>query len=136
MRPRDLVIHALAGETFALERFNVAANPVLSSVSEVQGARILRTEYVPQVPLDEACRCLDSDWICVLSTDTEGQDLQVLRGGTETLKRTLLVCVEYADAEGRHAIEAFLGESGFAVVYANQLNIILRNEPLWKQLRR
>lgn len=89
-------------------------------------AEILRQEYIPQITIDQVVQHINPEWIYFLSIDTEGYDMEVLRGSREALKRTFFVCVEYHGTEEKSALERFMRENSFRNVYSNDLNLIFR----------
>ncbi|NER19687.1 MAG: FkbM family methyltransferase [Symploca sp. SIO1C2] len=126
-RPRDISIRALVGSLSKVCQFNYSIFSVLNSVKSIPESTLLRQEYIPQVTLDEVVDCINPKWIYLLNTDTEGHDLEVLRGANETLQRTLLVCTEYHGDQERLELEKYMSDNLFAPVFSNDLNIIFRN---------
>lgn len=129
-RPRDVVVRSLAGSDSRLCKFNYSIYSVCNSVHEVPEHELLRTDYIPQLTLDQIVDCVSGSWIFLLSIDTEGHDLEVLKGAVESLKRTLLVCVEFHGEAEKSALVDFLGDHGFRVSFSGELNMIFRNSLL------
>ncbi len=89
------------GSKAATAEINVAGNLVSSSLLRISSAstdanpqtRCVRTETVSVRPLDEV---VQPSWVApfALKTDTEGFELEVLRGGSKTLSRTRVIMIE------------------------------------------
>ena len=105
-----------------------------NSVHPREKSMLFREEYIPQITLDEVVDCINPKWIYLLNTDTEGNDLEVLRGASQTLKRTLLVCTEYHGDNERLELEEYMSENLFSPVFSNSLNIIFRNTKSFEDL--
>lgn len=129
-RGRDTVIKTLAGSTSQLMEFNRSIYPSIGSVKPIEDAFLLKTEYIPQTTVDEITKRINPDWIYLLSIDTEGYDLEVLKGSKETFKKTLIVCVEYHGNEELSSLCQFMGENSFDMVLNNGLNLVFRNNVL------
>jgi FkbM family methyltransferase len=126
-RGRDISIRALVGSICKICKFNYTVFSVYNSVHPRPESMLFREEYIPQITLDEIVDCINPKWIYLLNTDTEGNDLEVLRGASQTLKRTLLVCTEYHGDKDRLALEEYMNNNSFYPVFSNSLNIIFRN---------
>jgi FkbM family methyltransferase len=126
-RRRDISIGAIVGSISKICKFNYAVFSVYNSVHSVSESNLLKEEYLPQTTVDEVVDCINPEWIYLLNTDTEGNDLEVLHGATQTLKRTLLVCTEYHGDRERSALEEYMSGNSFYPVFCNSLNIIFRN---------
>jgi FkbM family methyltransferase len=133
-RPRDTVINILCGADARLKQFNASVISVFNSVHDVGKDQLLRSEYLPQLPLDSITRALGIGSVFLLSTDTEGYDKQVLFGAATTLDMTLFVCVEYHGSDERADLVDFLRQRGFEVAAETKLNLILRNTKLGREL--
>ncbi len=132
VRPRDTAVCVGCGEKPMLGRFQFASTPVLSTFSVAtqkvsEQPNILRTEYLPILPLDTILQDLDVDWTFFLSIDTEGFDLQVLAGAQKTLSRTLILCVEANDERARAELLERLGEQ-FTMTGELGCNLLLVNK--------
>ena len=126
-RDRDISIRALVGSVSKICKFNYTVFSVYNSIHPREESMLFREEYIPQITLDEVVDCINPKWIYLLNTDTEGNDLEVLRGASQTLKRTLLVCTEYHGDNERFALEKYMSKNLFSPVFSNSLNIIFRN---------
>ena len=108
-RPGDIAVGAGCGAPPACLGLNVLSTPVLSSFKTpdpklAKGARVLRVEHLPVLPLDVILEDIPHQWVSFVSIDTEGLDDEVLEGAQQTLTRTLLVCVEANDAAAERRV--------------------------------
>jgi len=133
-RNRDITIRTVVGSSSKLCKFNYAISSVLNSVQSIPKSSLLKQEYIPQITVDEIVNCVNPTWIYLLSTDTEGNDLDVLRSANQTLKRTLLVCTEYHGEQEMSELETYLKENSFELVFSNHVNLIFRNQNLPEKL--
>jgi FkbM family methyltransferase len=133
-RNRDITIKAVVGSTPKLCRFNYAIASVHNSVQPLPASSLLKQEYIPQITVDEIVECINPKWIYLLTTDTEGNDLEVLRGSSQALKRTLLVCTEYHGDQERLQLEKYMQENSFERIFLNSVNLIFRNTEFPKHL--
>jgi FkbM family methyltransferase len=75
------------------------------------------TEEVDVITLDSLCPFNEA--IAILKADIQGYELEMLKGATETLKKTLVVILEvnnhthYRKAPAYHEIDTFMRDSGF-----------------------
>ena len=85
--------------------FHVTANKVSSSLNSIDPTEIIAEDYKTELSITQKveveARKLDdlttSKNILLLKIDTQGHELQVLEGATETLKRTRFVLVEMSN---------------------------------------
>ena len=134
IRPQDIAIGVGCGQDVSLSKFQVFSTPVRSSFSQedvkqtlARNIRISRTEYLPILPLDLILAEIEYDWICLLSIDTEGLDYEVLLGATQTLKKTLFICIEANESETEKKIIGVLQKTNFEVLRHFHCNVVLRN---------
>jgi FkbM family methyltransferase len=83
-----IVPHRLAcGSRSGVARMQVAHNSELSRLCTDDSAEpaTVRLEEVPVTTIDEFCRANDIARIDILKTDTEGHELEVFRGASQTL---------------------------------------------------
>jgi FkbM family methyltransferase len=137
-RPRDIAVGVGCGERPNVAKFHVHSAPVTSSFLESaaseRGAKIVRAEYVPIMPLDTILDSIEFENVSLLSVDTEGLDAEVLSGATETLRHTFMVCVEVNTDQIETAIVNLLTPS-FELVQRFECNMIWRNRN-WDHARR
>jgi FkbM family methyltransferase len=93
IRRNDVQVNIGCGRKSSLLPFYFDTVPVMSSFKKEAVSRIQYVRYIPIVPLDSILESFEQK-VAFLSIDTEGFDLEVLTGATETLKRTYLLCVE------------------------------------------
>jgi FkbM family methyltransferase len=134
-RGRDNSIRALVGSVSKICKFNYAVFSVFNSVHSIPESKFLREEYIPQITLDEVVNCISPKWIYLLSTDTEGNDLEVLHGAKQTLKQTLVVCTEYHGNKEKLALQEYMSNNSFCQVFSNHRNIIFRNTKSFDNFR-
>lgn len=134
-RPRDIALRVAIGLEAKLCKFNYALFSVNNSIQSIPASDLIKEEYMAQITLDQVLDFFDPYWVYILSTDTEGNDLDVLRGGSLLLRRTLLVCVEYHGRKERRQLEDYMKTQGFYPVSSNRLNIIFQNTEFLKTLR-
>lgn len=128
-RPRDHVIQAVAGAESGIVTFHHSVFSVLSSVNELDPRKTLRKELVPQITIDEAARAVNAHRVAFMSIDTEGYELNVLKGSEDVLKKTHAVCVEHSWKD-KDDILSFLTERGFVLLSENKRNLMLKNSLL------
>ena len=128
--PRWFISPAFAlGSETATAEINVARNLVSSSLLQIRGAfadvdketRPVRTETIAVRRLDDA---IEPSWNApfALKTDTEGFELEVLKGATSTLTRTRVIMIEmflapFHDGGARFGeLASFIVEAGFRCI--------------------
>ena len=89
-RPRDISVPVGCGERSGVLEFRHSNASVFGTFTKdvIEGERW--SEYLPVLPLDQILQPIPHNWIFYLSIDVEGLDLEVLRGATATLTKTLL----------------------------------------------
>lgn len=75
-----------------------------------------RKETVPAITLEEILRMASSE-VDLLKIDTEGSELEILKGGIESLDRVRRVVVEYHSEYLREAVMSLLADKGFKCSY-------------------
>lgn len=139
VRVRDIAIGAGCGQSAALRQFHVRSTPVMSSFSGVNGLRglndpgskdrprILKVTYVPVLPLDLIVTAVEFDYISLLSIDTEGSDYDVLQGASQTLEKTLLLCIEANNEQEEIELHNYVKGRSFEMVGRFGCNLIFQN---------
>ena len=85
--------------------------------------------------LDDIFISLDPNRIFFLSIDTEGLNINVLKGAEFTLKRTVLLCLEVDDdKEERIAVDMLSKTHNFVKLCRMGCNILLANKRFVKDL--
>lgn len=126
-RPKDIFLRVGCGAVAGVAEFKHSRSSVLSSFDD-NVKDIIRSEFLPILPLDSILRSMCFAHIYLLSVDVEGADLQVLQGAEESLKKTIYAVVE--ENVRNEAIRHYMKERGFEpetelgpnVIYANQDN--------------
>jgi FkbM family methyltransferase len=109
-RKRDTVLNIGCYNSSTILKFNVSKTPVLSSFkNEWQDSDIYKSYYIPVMCLDDALKNMGAKEIFLLNIDVEGLNYQVLEGAVLTLKRTLLVCLEWDETEEKKGFGDLLG---------------------------
>lgn len=126
-RPGDTVIRGLAGDSFGLQRFYHNVSSFLSGTKNTGADNIVGEELVPQVTVDSILAMVDAPCIHLMSVDTEGNDLAVLRGAAEALRRTVILCVEWENGRASDELDSLLARNSFFLEVDNGLNRIYRN---------
>lgn len=131
-RPRDIAVSVGCGQTATLGKFQILSTPVLGGFSaemqrETAHARLLREAYIPILPLDLIAPLLPASYYCFVSIDTEGHDEAVLLGASETLKKTLLLCIEANTPEVAQTLSERLSSLGYELVQRLGCNLLFRN---------
>jgi FkbM family methyltransferase len=133
-RSSDIIIQSLAGQFSALRKFNYSVSSVRNSVQDIPASMLLESAYLPQLSIDDIVDSIQPEWIYLLSTDTEGNDLNVLKGASEALKKIFLVCSEYNDDQEMSELTQYMYEHSFELVFSNHVNAIFRNTVLSEKL--
>lgn len=107
-RSRDIQVNVGCGQEASLETFYFDQAPVLSSFSKNDVKNVVKVKLLPILTVDQVLKSFNDKKIGLLSVDTEGFDLKVLKGANETLKRTFLVCVESNTGDAQKEVEEFL----------------------------
>lgn len=128
-RPRDQVLRAGVADRPGTATLAVANTPGLSSFVARPGVGFHRSELVPVLPLDAIVPATSAPRVQLLSIDTEGMNLAVLRGASDLLGRTMVLCVEY-DAETDLDDYRSVLPSAFALLHMTACNAIYVNGDL------
>ena len=127
-RPRDITLSIACSELPGVATFTISKTPVLSSLEEANAGHVWKKIRVPLLPLDTVTRDLDPAWIPLLSIDVEGHSGAVLRGATETLRRTYLACVEASEGtDEERQVLAALAAADFSVIERVGCNLFAVN---------
>ncbi len=95
---RNIFINTAVGAHNTSILINIARRPARSSVYKRQHSYLsegVNTREVPMHRLDDICTSLTLEDPCGLKIDTEGYELEVLKGARETLEHMLFVIVEF-----------------------------------------
>jgi len=95
IRPGDIMINAAAGENAGIVKFYQTDNPVFSSIHESElEDTVSKVCIVPMVTIDDLLKQIKFDVIFYFKTDTEGNDLSVIKGASDALKKVLILEAE------------------------------------------
>jgi FkbM family methyltransferase len=129
-RKRDIALSVGCSDINTVLPFHISKTPVLSSfTAERENARTAKTMYLPVMQLDLALTHIPLEFISLLSIDVEGLNLEVLRGAGETVKKALLICLEFDTEQDKQEYLSILGPD-FGPVGEFGCNLILVNHPL------
>lgn len=132
-RPKDVHLEIGCAEHSGIGKFKKAASSVISGFSDSIKAAAGSVSRVPLLPIDEIWRdAAEKETIFLLSIDTEGFDLQVLKGAKETLKHTACIIIETGGDDTE--IKTILEQAGFKPAGTTQCNCIWINEDAAKKI--
>jgi FkbM family methyltransferase len=132
-RPRIHVKHMALGRERGAARLHVTSNNVSSSINELNREEISKQPEVFQGWLAEEAEeeiqvstldleFKDCEAVLLIKLDTQGTELDVLQGGTETLGKTRFILTEmnnhemYKNGCQYYEVDAFLRAHGFRLV--------------------
>lgn len=131
-RPGDIHLEIGCADNSGVCKFKKADASVTSGFSENIKA-VADSLWVPLLTLDEVWRDAgEKQMVFLLSVDTEGFDLHVLKGAKETLKHTACVIIETSENDIRE-IQAIMTQAGFKLVKTTKCNYIWLNEEAAKK---
>ena len=107
-RPKDRVFEIGIGSTPGVFEMNISKTPVLSSFNKIDEDLIEKKVYLPILTLDNLYISIKPGKVFFLSIDTEGMNVEVLKGATITLENTLYLCIEVDNEEDEKFINNFL----------------------------
>lgn len=136
-RKKDIIIPVGCSDKNGVFVFYHSKIPVLSSFkydtflnSKIQDKQnFWYKEYIPVLRLDDIVQNIDIpyQYISFLSIDVEGLDFNVLLGANNTIKKVLLICIEFNNMETRQKIVEFLLSNGFELINEISCNLIFKN---------
>jgi Methyltransferase FkbM domain len=85
--------------------------------------------------LDQALENIHCPVISLLSIDVEGLNREVLEGASTSLKKTLLVCIEFDAAQEKQEFERILKDD-FELINTVHCNLIYINKVLAGRLKK
>lgn len=127
IRPKDIHLEAGCSVNSGVGMFKKTHSSGESGFSDNINAVKGGTYFVPMLTVDEIWKDTGSKDVFLLSIDTEGFDLQVLKGAAETLKHTACIIIETRE-DDLQDINAVLINSGFRNAYTTENNFIWINE--------
>jgi FkbM family methyltransferase len=130
-RKRDIILPIGMGKEAGLAEFKYTISHVLNSFDETGDLPIIKTEYIPIMPLDALLESIvKTKWIFLLSIDVEGKDFEVLQGALNLLKKTHLLIIEANEGQEKIKIENFLQQNNFSKLQDSHCNMIFQNNAL------
>ncbi len=120
-RPKNQAVGSSVGESFINVASRVTASSLLEMDDQIEGygdmLKLQKREKIEVTTLDVAIPAHEK--VLILKLDVQGFELEVLRGGIETLDRTKVIVLEinnhdgYKNAPTYYEIDIFLREKGF-----------------------
>ena len=129
-RPRDIQLCVGCGAENKIEEFFFSKTPVLSSFRKSMVKNIWYSEYLPIFKVDTILTDFDITEIFFLNIDVEGKDFDVLKGATNTLQKTHILCIEVNNTTDESLINDFLCIINFEFVFKTQCNHFYKNKVL------
>jgi FkbM family methyltransferase len=130
-RKRDMVFQFGLSNEVGLFVMNISKTPVLSSFNNLDENLIWKKEYIPVLTLDEIDKSLCLNHIDFLSIDTEGLNYKVLLGATQTLNKTLLLCIEVDNEKDElEVIDLLCNNNKFSLINKIHCNLFFENKNL------
>jgi len=109
-RKRDIPLMIGCSNIAAVLKFNVSKTPVMSSFSDDRELNVHKSFYLPVMPIDTALQSFRYKYINLLSIDVEGLNYEVLQGAVNTIRQSLLLCIESDTESDRKKIQDILGD--------------------------
>ncbi len=139
-RPRDVFIQVGCGskpDLLQYYRIGGSVNHTFYTENPNGNIKLLPgiTEYLPILPLDMIVNsvCIPREWICLLSVDTEGFDVEVIKGAGSILQKVYLVCIEANQEATAKELSYLLERKKFKQIAKTGCNIIFENKGLFHQ---
>jgi FkbM family methyltransferase len=105
------------GRTTGIGAMHVPDNrTVYGSVIPVEAATSSHSAVVRITSLDQILPALGVEHVDLLKIDTEGAEVDVLRGAVQTLRNTERIIVEYHNRDLQHQVGTFFNSHGFRQV--------------------
>jgi len=131
IRKRDIVLPIGIGKESNLLEYKYTTSHVLNTFSKNTDSEILKSEYIPLMPLDIVIESIfKKKWIYLLSIDVEGNDFEVLQGSLKILNQTFLIIIETNENEEKLKIEEFLNNNNFSKIKEIGCNLIFQNNSI------
>ncbi len=125
-RRRDIPLAIGCGNSGTIAEFHISKTPVLSSFQSNRETNNYKSLFVPILPLDSVMENMNYTFISLLSIDVEGFNYEVLKGATQTIKRSLLICIEFDTEDDKEKFTELLG-SDFELLKTFGCNLVYRN---------
>jgi FkbM family methyltransferase len=130
-RPRDTQLCVGIGLNSGTKQFNISKTPVLSSFTdELKPDMIWKKLIVPILSLNDLYPGLGVEYIDFINIDTEGFDMDVLKGASQVLPKVRIVCIEFNDPESKKSIDELMSSYNFKSETILGCNSIFVNQTL------
>lgn len=132
-RKRDTVIQVGCSDKSAVLKFNISRTPVISSFDNQ--LLTYRSLYIPVLKIDDVLSEFNVEIISLLSIDVEGLNIEVLKGAQNTIKKSLLICVEFDNQDEKQHIQDNLSID-FELLSCFGCNLIFINKLIRNSLKK
>jgi FkbM family methyltransferase len=133
-RPEDIHLEIGCADDSGVSKFKKADVSVLSGFTDDINVVANSQYWTPLLTVDEIWRDVgEKQMVFLLSIDTEGFDLIVLKGAEETLKHTAVVIIE-TNENDIIEVKTIMLQSGFKLVKTTACNYIWLNEDTAKKI--
>lgn len=126
-RRKDIIVNAGAGNKSCITNFNISYNPDRSSLLLQSNESYRIQTFIPVLSIDDFLSNIEYEYVTLLSIDVEGQNLSVLKGSTETLRKTFLICIEFDNEIDIAQYLEILSED-FVLIKKIKCNLIFKNK--------
>jgi len=135
-RPNDIHLEIGCSNINGILKFKNSTSSVLSGftddIKEMKG----QSSWVPILTVDEIwCDAGEKQIVFLLSIDTEGFDLNVIKGARETLKHTICAIIETSEND-KDEIQEIMQAEGFKLIKKTECNCIYLNEETANKYRK
>jgi FkbM family methyltransferase len=131
-RNRDIPLQIGCSNTNTILQFNISRTPVVSSFSTGNATDVYKSLYLPVMRLDDAVKNLEISFVSFYSIDVEGLNYEVSQGSTETIQKSLLICIEIDKDEEQQKMAGLLGDN-FEFLKKFGCNLLYLNKQLASQ---
>ena len=129
-RPGDIHLTAGCSDKCSLGKFKLSDSTSVSGFGDSVKLRIKGYSWVPMLTVDEIWLSAGEEkTVFLLSIDTEGFDLQVLKGAMKTLQNTICLVIE-TSADNAEEINTILKGYQFELITKTENNYIYLNQNL------
>jgi len=128
-RKRDIPLMVGCSNEASVLKFNISKTPVISSFSQSRDINTYKSTYIPVMSIDSVLSHIDFTFISFLSIDVEGLNYEVLQGASVTIKRSLVVCIEFDLESDKGKFNDLLG-ADFELLALFGCNLIYFNKIL------
>src|SRR5512133_2507973 len=125
-RPRDTALAIGCSDINTVLSFNVSTTPVRSTFVDEANGKFTGKYAVPVMRVDDITSEIAAGQISLLSIDVEGMNAAVLRGASNTIRRSKVICVEFDNEADKKMYENLFGDE-FKLEAETVCNRIYRN---------